>query len=283
MSLHKDTPFLDFKYPDLGHFQVCFYYQCANENAHQWPMHVDDSVELFVLEEGDISFFVGGNHYDMLPGDVILVKPNEIHNCIQNSPGVHKHFCFWFSTRCKRLLQDFMQHKDGEGNLIRFSDEKKSELLALCHQIYDTAKESNSVSVYSLAIALLELCRGELDSLHKPQDMPIELLDVLHELELHIDVFPTVEELCDMLFVTSSTALRLFRRYLGVSPRQFLEIRRLDIGRRHLREGKSVTDTALLVGYADPSAFIRLFRQRFGITPLKYSQTGIVEYPNLDD
>ena len=129
----------------------------------------------------------------------------------------------------------------------------------------------------------IETLRGELDSLHKPQDMPIELLDVLHELELHIDVFPTVEELCDMLFVTSSTALRLFRRYLGVSPRQFLEIRRLDIGRRHLREGKSVTDTALLVGYADPSAFIRLFRQRFGITPLKYSQTGIVEYPNPDD
>lgn len=273
MSLHKDTPFLDFKYPDLGHFQVCFYYQCANEIAHQWPMHVDDSVELFVLEEGDISFFVGGNHYDMLPGDVILVKPDEIHNCIQNSPGVHKHFCFWFSTRCKRLLDDFMQHRDGEGNLIRFPDEKKKELLTLCHEIYQTAREGKSVSVYSLAIAILEFCRGGLDSLCKSQDMPLELLNFLHQMELHLDVFPTVKEVCDALFLTPSTALRLFRKYLGVSPRQYLEIRRLDIARKHLRNGISVTDTALLVGYAETSAFIRLFRQHFDCTPLKYQQS----------
>ena len=272
MSLHKDTPFLDFKYPDLGHFQVCFYYQSANEAAHQWPIHVDDSVELFVLEQGDISFFVGGNHYDMLPGDVILVKPNEIHNCIQNSPGVHNHFCFWFSTRCKRLLSDFMLHEDGTGNLIRFPDDKKQEFLALCHKIHETATEGNSVSVYSLAIAILEFCRGELGSLQKSQDMPPELLDFLHKMELKTDIFPNVKELCDELFITPSTALRLFRKYLGVSPRQYLEIRRLDIARKHLREGKSVTDTALLVGYADTSAFIRLFHRHFGFTPLKYQQ-----------
>jgi AraC-like DNA-binding protein len=166
-----------------------------------------------------------------------------------------------------------MQHRDGEGNLIRFPDEKKKELLTLCHEIYQTAKDGKSVSVYSLAIAILEFCRGGLDSLRKSQDMPLELLDFLHQMELHLDVFPTVKEVCDALFLTPSTALRLFRKYLGVSPRQYLEIRRLDIARKHLRNGISVTDTALLVGYAETSAFIRLFRQHFGYTPLKYQQS----------
>ena len=270
MSHHQDTPLHDFKYPDLGGFQVCFYYQTTCEDAHQWPIHAHDSVELSVLEEGDVSFFVAGNHYNMLPGDIILVKPNEIHNCIQNSSGVVKHFGFWFSVRCKRLLTDFMLHKDGEGNLIRLPQEKKERLLALCHEIRSLALENNHVSVYSTAIAILELCRGGLGSMEKAQAMPTELHEALHYLELNIDKFPSVQDLCNELFISPSTLLRLFNRYLGVSPSQYLETRRLEIAKKHLREGKSVTDTALLTGYADTSSFIRLFRQRFDVTPLKY-------------
>ena len=272
MSLFPNTPFHDFKYPDLGHYQVCFYHQSENERAHQWPIHIDDSVELFVLEEGDISFFVGGNHYDMLPGDVVLVKPNEIHNCIQNSPGLHSHFCFWFSTRCKRLLSDFTLHKDGEGNLIRLPDEQKQHLLSLCHKIHNAALSGNDTGVYSISISILEMCREALGSMTKSQSMPTELLNVLHEMELKLDTFPTVQEICDSLFISPSTVLRLFRRYLGVSPRAYLETRRLEIARNHLKLGKSVTETAQLAGYSDTSAFIRLFRQRFGITPLKYRE-----------
>lgn len=271
MLLYHEAPYHDFKYPDLGGFQVCFYHQTTCEDAHQWPIHAHDSVELSVVEEGDVSFFVAGNHYNVQPGDIILVKPNEIHNCIQNSSGVVKHFCFWFSVRCKRLLTDFMMHKDGEGNLIRLPEDERERLLALCHEMEALAKANNHVSVYSTAIAILELCRNGLDSMEKAQAMPNELHEVLHYLELNIDKFPSVQDLCSALFISPSTMLRLFNRYLGVSPSQYLETRRMEIAKKHLREGKSVTETALLSGYADTSSFIRVFRQRFGITPLKYT------------
>ena len=39
-----------------------------------------------------------------------------------------------------------------------------------------------------------------------------------------------------------------------------------------LREGKSVLDVGLKLGYADNSYFIKLFRKYYGVTPLQYKK-----------
>ena len=264
----------DVNLPELGHFYLRFYYASPNDasDPRDYTVHVDDSVELFVLEEGDVSFLVGGKLYELTPGDVVLSKPNEIHNCIQNSRCVHKHFCFWFSPACEVLLSDFSKHPDGEGNLIRLLDADKKELLRLCHRIYEQAQRGNTVSAYSAAVAILELCRGGLYLLPEAHAMPKELICVLQRMDTDLDSIVSIKELCEELFMSQSTLLRLFRRFLGVSPHEYLEARRLALARSYLKEGKSVTETSILTGFADTSAFIRLFRQRFGMTPLKYQQ-----------
>ena len=273
------VPIYEINLPELGCFYLRFYYSQADDvkEPHDYAVHVDDSVELFVLEEGDVSFLVGGKLYELMPGDVVLSKPNEIHNCIQNSRCVHKHFCFWFSPACEVLLSDFSKHPDGKGNLIRLLDAEKKQLLALCHRIYEQAKEGKTVSAYSTAVAILELCRGGLYLLPEAQAMPKELITVLQTMDTRMETIRSIKDLCEELFMSQSTLLRLFRRFLGVSPHEYLEARRLAMARNYLKEGKSVTETSLLTGFADTSAFIRLFRQRFGLTPLKYRQMNIKE------
>ena len=265
---------LDLNLPELDHFYLEFYHDSPTDESEprDYLVHVDDSVELFVLEEGDVSFLVGGKLYELTPGDVILSKPNEVHNCIQNSRCVHKHYCLWFSPACDTLLSDFTKHPDGEGNLIRLLDADKEVLLSLCRRLYEQTELGNRVSAYSAAVAILELCRGGLYMLPRAHAMPKELLEVLQLMDSNVASITSIKELCTDRFMSQSTLLRLFRRYLGVSPHAYLETRRLAMARNYLREGKSVTETAAMTGFADTSAFIRLFRQRFGITPLKYQQ-----------
>ena len=265
--------------PQLDCFYLRFYYSSTDEvkEPQDYAVHVDDSVELFVLEEGDVSFLVGGKLYELSAGDVVLSKPNEIHNCIQNSRCVHKHFCFWFSPASETLLSDFSKHPDGEGNLIRLLDAEKKELLKLCHRIDAQAQLGNTVGAYSTAVAILDLCRSGLYLLPESHAIPKELIAVLKRMDTGLDTITSIKELCEELFMSQSTLLRLFRRFLGVSPHEYLEARRLAAARNLLKEGKSVTETALLTGFADTSAFIRLFRRRFGMTPLKYRQMNIKE------
>ena len=70
------------------------------------------------------------------------------------------------------------------------------------------------------------------------------------------------------------TLERLFLRETGMSLGAFREQVRLMRALELLATGSSVTDVALSVGYASPSAFVARFRQVLGSTPGRYYASG---------
>lgn len=65
-----------------------------------------------------------------------------------------------------------------------------------------------------------------------------------------------------------------FREIYGDSPFGFLLNYKMDYARKLLiREGVSVNELALRLGYSTPSHFITSFKKRFGTTPKKYLQS----------
>ena len=58
---------------------------------------------------------------------------------------------------------------------------------------------------------------------------------------------------------------------MGVSPARYHINLRMNVARQLLREMKqSVVDVALVVGYANPSHFAKLFRRETGLSPSDY-------------
>ena len=259
--------------PTMGNFRMTFYHANSQKLSEpkEYTAHIDDCVELFVLEEGDVSFLVGGSLYPMERGDVVLSKPNEMHHCIQHTRCIHRHFCFWISAGCEFLLSDFCAHENGQGNLLCFSEKEREELLSICDQLECACEqESSEQTVFALSVGLLELCRAKLSPKTNATVLPKELsiaLQVMHE---EMASITTVEELCNHLFLSQSTLSRLFRKYFATSPKAYWESCRLAKSRELLRAGQSVTQVAFAVGFSDVSSFIRRFRQRFGITPFQY-------------
>jgi AraC-like DNA-binding protein len=73
--------------------------------------------------------------------------------------------------------------------------------------------------------------------------------------------------LADRAGISPSQLERDFRRLLDMTPHQFLSRIRIERAQTYLDEGRSVTETAHLCGYADHSAFTRKFREMTGHTP----------------
>lgn len=63
---------------------------------------------------------------------------------------------------------------------------------------------------------------------------------------------------------------RVFRELAGVPPHRYLTSVRLTHAAQRLREGASVTDTSLAVGFGSLSHFIAAFRRRYGASPSKW-------------
>lgn len=61
--------------------------------------------------------------------------------------------------------------------------------------------------------------------------------------------------------------IRTFRKVQGITPHQFIIAYRMKRAFYHLTTGKTVGETALLVGFAESKNFSRAFGQYFGVKP----------------
>lgn len=74
----------------------------------------------------------------------------------------------------------------------------------------------------------------------------------------------------------SSGFSRAFRQATGITPYVFLTRRRMQAAQQLLRDGHSVTATALAVGYANPSKFAAAFRRVAGQAPAAWGRAADV-------
>lgn len=84
--------------------------------------------------------------------------------------------------------------------------------------------------------------------------------------------FATLEEIAAELHAEVSGLTRLFRRYQGISPYQYLLRRKMNLAAQDLlHRGGLVKETAARAGYADPYHFSRVFKSVHGISPAHFA------------
>ena len=85
-----------------------------------------------------------------------------------------------------------------------------------------------------------------------------------------------IEELAQQVHLSHSQLTILFKRYLGMTPKQYLIKRRLEQAKTLLTTTtKGLEEIALAVGLHDASALSRLFVKQHGSTPGQYRQNRL--------
>jgi AraC-like DNA-binding protein len=70
--------------------------------------------------------------------------------------------------------------------------------------------------------------------------------------------------------ISSVYLCRLFKKYKGQTPSEYLLSLRLEKAKSLLGEGNSVSGTAYAVGFSDPLYFSKFFRKQTGYSPSEY-------------
>ena len=89
----------------------------------------------------------------------------------------------------------------------------------------------------------------------------------------NLDKELNLDSLSKTHFASKFHLLRLFKKYYGQTPIQYLTDKRIEKAKKLLNEGLNVTETCFDVGFESPSSFCTLFKNRVGVSPSKYKKS----------
>jgi len=75
-------------------------------------------------------------------------------------------------------------------------------------------------------------------------------------------------------FVSKYHLLRLFKKYYGLTPNQYLTDKRIEKSKEYIKKGLSVSETCYEVGFESLSSFSILFKRKTGFTPREFQKSN---------
>ena len=89
-------------------------------------------------------------------------------------------------------------------------------------------------------------------------------------IDTNFDEKINLELLAHLRFTSKFHLIRVFKKYYGITPRQYLINKRIEKAKNSLKNGNSVTETCYAIGFESINSFSNLFRAKTGMPPSIY-------------
>jgi AraC-like DNA-binding protein len=238
-----------------------------------YARHRHDTYAIGVTESGVQVFDYRGRVERSLPGQVVVLHPDEMHD---GRAGTEGGFGYRIVYVDPARIADAVRTLRGRPTPLPFVRETVSRNPTLVRAV--TAAFRSLPEPLALDALVLRLTEGLIEG--DPDSPPVgapRRLDhaALAQGRAFLDSRRAIVRSADLEAVTGLSRYefaRQFRTLYGTSPYRYSLLRRLDFARGRLLSGMPLAELALAAGFADQAHFTRMFRSAYGITPGRYAR-----------
>jgi AraC-like DNA-binding protein len=279
MEVAGDYRFLRFPLSGIDFFPE----ECVRTSEEMRHPHYHDMYEIYYLISGERNYLIGNRTYNVLPGDLLFIRPYEIHRATNTSTLYHERFvihfgkqflaqdCAWLEDPCS----PFATHTP----VIKLPVGLQKRVEELLHRIVVEYRERDRGFEANIKAALLELLILSIRQNRKTMNGPAEsstqaqgkISNVIRFINENYEQPLTLELLAEKFHISPYYLSRLFKNKTGCTYVEYMTTVRVKSAQRMLREtGWKVTAIAEKVGFQDISHFGKIFKKITNCTPLQY-------------
>lgn len=248
-------------------------------------LHHHDFYEVYFLMSGDVTYAIESNIYHVMPGDVLLISPRELHQLfVQPDMEPYERYVLWVDAQLLRSLSSdstdlaacFDTDRENYTNLLRLQPEQRSTVRSLMEAIYQESKHSDfGEDVLSRALLtslMVQINRAVRQStaLSPASRSGGVVSEVVSYINIHYAEALSLDMLAEKFYVSKYHLSHEFNKQIGISVYKFIQKKRLLIARQLMALGRKPNDVFGDCGFRDYVGFYRAFRAEYGVSPREY-------------
>lgn len=276
-------------------YRISFQYSRAVPEGPM-PFHYHRINEIYYCQSRGVRYLVGNRFYSLEPGDILILNSFDIHHSLPVQGEPYERSLILFPSEVVRprsdgetdLLTCFRNHAAGYNHQRSLSPDGRrffEELHRRGRKAMGVKRFGSDVELrLILEEALLFVNRLYLRRDEEAADrVPIRpwekgdlarVSDIMEYIDKNISGNLSLDRLARKFGTTPNGLNRTFKRVGDFTVHQYIVNRRIQYAQLFLSEGRQVTAVAYDVGYNDLAHFIRIFKEKTGMTPGKYGRRG---------
>lgn len=251
--------------------------------------HWHNSFELIEVVEGKFYCNVDGSEFLINKGNICIINRGRLHHIYTEDHNAFKCrkktiiFNPDYFIKDQNIYEKYilpLLEKDAFAH-IQFNIKKGigldiNTLMKEIEALEDEKPIGYELEEYSLIYKVIRYLylayQSSKQSIHTAYDANVQIqrnmTSFIHE---HFGSKIGLEDIADAGQVSKSTCIRLFHKYTGKSPIDFLNNYRLQMSAEKLvTTSEQITEIAYACGFGQPSYFNRLFLKEYNMTPNQY-------------
>ena len=284
---------MDFLHSFTDALQACLRnkrFSVAHLHEMSKNMYIDTQgcYKIFFSLSGPKIFYIDGQPYTCLPGDIFLISPQQWHYFSDYSDAQnHERIIFFIyptflkecSTKDTDLSYCFSQAILNRTYKLSFTAPEQERLLSYVRKLTsqgDFGQDIVDKSIFLETLVYLnrmfiEHSRQHMEADTAPSYNSPQINEILSYINHHLCEDLSTGNLAERFFLSPSYLCKLFRSATGTTLHKYIVAKRVTLAKNLLADGMSVSSTCSACGFNDYSNFIKIFTKSVGVSPKKYA------------
>ena len=239
-------------------------------------MHIHSRCEIYFFISGKVDYLVEGSRYPLKPDSLLIMRPSELHIARIVKEERYERFAINFPLDFMKeadpdmhLARAFLDRELGKENL--FTEEQLDvKLVKTLFTNMVKAKndyERNLALKTNLRLLLYMIDQAFVDRKKSEKNPPGFAEKVVPYINQHLFEEITIPDLSEHFNYSTSQFTRLFKKYVGSAPWDYILRKRLTAARSLLHKGLSTQKACEDCGFSDYSSFYRSYVKYFNESP----------------